>query len=88
MRRDEFPDFVPDYKLELYPKAKVTNFLQNNPANFGWIVDEKLKNVLEKHKLPRHQFNVLIITALYESQRNIVDTYRTIAYASSPYEAR
>ena len=56
MRPDTFPDFVPNLKLELHSEAKPTNFLPNNPTGFGWIVDSKLKNILEKHKLPKHHF--------------------------------
>jgi len=56
MRPDKFPDFVPNYKLELHPRAKPTNFLPKSPASFGWIVDSKLKSILENHKLPKHHF--------------------------------
>ncbi len=56
MKANVFPDFVPNYKLELHPKAKPTNFLPKNPASFGWIVDDKFKKILEKYKLPKHHF--------------------------------
>ena len=56
MRYDKFPDFVPNYKLELHPKAIPTNFLPNSPASFGWVVDSKLKIILESHELPKHHF--------------------------------
>ena len=56
MKSNEFPDFVPNYKLDLHSKAKPTNFLPKSPASFGWIVDSKLKTILENHKLPKLHF--------------------------------
>ena len=56
MKAYKFPDFIPNYKLELHPKAKPTNFLSKGPVNFGWIVDGKLKRILESYKLPKHHY--------------------------------
>ncbi len=56
MEANKFPDFMPNFKLELHEKAIPTNFLPISPASFGWIVDDKLKSIIEKHKLPRHHF--------------------------------
>ena len=71
MRPDIFPDFVPNFKLNLHPKATPTNFLPTSPASFGWIVDVKLKSILENHTLPKHHFYK--IKVFYNEQ--ILDYY-------------
>lgn len=56
MKANVFPDFVPDFKLELHHKAKITNFLPKDPASFGWIIDDKFKMILENYHLPKHNY--------------------------------
>ncbi|SFW52757.1 hypothetical protein SAMN02927921_02153 [Sinomicrobium oceani] len=56
VKPDTFPDFVPNYELELHKKAFATGFLQRVGASFGIVVDEKVKNILKEHCLPPHAF--------------------------------
>ncbi|TDU43198.1 hypothetical protein BXY82_0606 [Gelidibacter sediminis] len=56
MKANDFPDFVPNFKLELHHKAKPTNFLPKNPASFGWIIDTKFKMILDNYNLPKHHY--------------------------------
>ena len=56
VERNNFPDFIPNYELELHPKAKPTNFLPIYSIGFGMIVDKNLKEVLSNFKLPKHHF--------------------------------
>ncbi|MHA7056064.1 hypothetical protein ACWGOQ_0002520 [Aquimarina sp. M1] len=51
-----FPDFVPNYELELHSKAFPTGFLPRAGASFGMIVNEKTKRVFQEHILPPHAF--------------------------------
>lgn len=51
-----FPNFVPNYELDLHEKAKATNLLPRTGASFGHVVDEKVKKILKEHYLPPHAF--------------------------------
>tara|TARA_R110000868_G_scaffold111595_1_gene301204 strand:+ start:1073 stop:1741 length:669 start_codon:yes stop_codon:yes gene_type:complete len=53
---NEFPNFKPVYDLELFPESIATNFLDGCGGCHGFIVDSKLKKILEEHKLPPHKF--------------------------------
>ncbi|WP_024770552.1 hypothetical protein [Aquimarina macrocephali] len=56
VKANNFPDFVPNLELELHPKANPTDFLPRVGPYFGIFVNEKMKDVLENHNLPRHHF--------------------------------
>lgn len=56
VRPDQFPDFIPNYELELHPRARATNFIHRAGAGFGFVMDALPKDILEKFKLPRHHF--------------------------------
>jgi len=56
MRFDSFPNFEPNYALDLNPKAKETDFLSRGSLDFGFVVSNRLKEVLTKFKLPPHRF--------------------------------
>lgn len=56
VRKNEFPDFIPNYELELESNAIPTSLLPNVGASFGLIVNKELKEILSKHKLPPHHF--------------------------------
>ncbi len=56
VKKDEFPNFIPDYELELNKKAKATNILPLYPEGKGLLVDEKVKQILKTHYLPPHAF--------------------------------
>ncbi len=53
---NEFPDFVPHLELQLYQKSVPTDYLSVLGLPFGMIISERLKNIFEKYKLPRHHF--------------------------------
>ena len=40
------PDFIPNYKIRINDKAKITNLLSNLSGFYGLTVDENLKNLL------------------------------------------
>lgn len=56
VKSDNFPDFEPNYALDLNPKAKETDFLDSGSLNFGFVVSEKLKELLTGFNLPPHRF--------------------------------
>ena len=71
VKRYEFPDFVPNYELELHPKAKATSLLPKVGPSFGLVVDGNFKEILSKHKLPPHHFYKIKV---YQKDR-ILDYY-------------
>lgn len=52
VKHNEFPDFIPNYELELHPYAVATNYLDGTGDYSGFLVDGAFKKVLEVHKLP------------------------------------
>ncbi|CAL2107153.1 conserved hypothetical protein [Tenacibaculum sp. 190524A02b] len=50
-----FPNFVPNLELEIHNKAIATDYIQKH-VNFGMIINQKFKNIIEKFKLPPHAF--------------------------------
>lgn len=52
----EFPNFSPNYELQLTAQAKVTDNISKVGANFGMVVNEKVKAILKNFKLPKHRF--------------------------------
>ena len=52
----QFPEFVPYLEYELHREAKPVNILPPYPGRFAFIVDEKVKEILERHHLPPHEF--------------------------------
>lgn len=55
VKRDEFPDFIPNLELELHRKAIPTDYLHFSDLN-GIIVSDKFKEILKLHNLPKHEF--------------------------------
>ncbi len=53
---DLFPDFEPIYGLDLHPNSKQTDLIDKASLDFGFVVSEKLKLILEMFKLPPHKF--------------------------------
>ena len=53
---DKFPDFIPEYKLELHKNAVPTNLIPGVGGHHGILVDQKLRKLLEGYKLPKHHF--------------------------------
>ncbi len=53
---ENFPEFIPNYEVNIHPKAKPTNFLDKSPGLYGLIIDMKFKEILECHLLPEHKF--------------------------------
>lgn len=53
---DNFPNFAPNYALDLAPKAIETDFLDRGSLDFGFIVSDRLKELLKEFKLPPHRF--------------------------------
>ncbi|WP_299246095.1 DUF1629 domain-containing protein [uncultured Aquimarina sp.] len=52
----EFPNFLPELKLELHKDAIPTDYLYSM-VGFGMMtVSEKMKEVLQNHLLPKHHF--------------------------------
>lgn len=52
----EFPNFTPEYELELNSNAYPTSYLHAYDNKFGMVVDAKFKEVLKRSKLPSHRF--------------------------------
>ena len=61
LRNDQFPLKEPYFELELLKKAKPTNFLHQFIGLPGWIVDDKLKSILENYNLPSHRFYPVLV---------------------------
>uniref|UniRef100_UPI000555B3CD hypothetical protein n=1 Tax=Aquimarina pacifica TaxID=1296415 RepID=UPI000555B3CD len=53
---NEFPDFIPNYELDLHSKAKPTSFIHHSVANFGWVINGRLKDIMESYNLLDHHF--------------------------------
>ncbi len=56
VKSDEFPDFLPNYELELHTKAMATSILPKVAPSFGLIIDNETKELFKKFKLPPHAF--------------------------------
>ena len=66
------PDFVPDLDgFVLHSKAKPTDFLSTSLTSRGYIINEKVKNILQNFKLPLHAFYPIELR--YKKQ--LVDKY-------------
>ncbi|OEJ99129.1 hypothetical protein A8C32_08110 [Flavivirga aquatica] len=68
---NKFPDFVPNYELELHSKANLVNLLPLYPEGKGLLVDEKVRQILKKHCLPSHAFYPMKL----HHKGNILDYY-------------
>ncbi|MFM9943746.1 MAG: hypothetical protein ACKVQB_00795 [Bacteroidia bacterium] len=53
---DSFPEFEPKFGLELNSKSIATDILDKSPLDFGQVVNDKLKSILEQFNLPPHKF--------------------------------
>lgn len=51
-----FPDFTPKYGLDLHKESNETDILDRGALEFGFILSEKLKFLLERFNLPPHRF--------------------------------
>lgn len=57
VERFEFPEFMPRFGIDLHLKGFATDLLDRTSAlDFGLVVNEKLKYILEQFKLPPHRF--------------------------------
>jgi hypothetical protein len=57
-----FPDFIPNLNyLVLHKDAISTDVLSAAMISSGFIVSEKMKNILSQHKLPPHKFYPAIV---------------------------
>ncbi|MDO5981360.1 hypothetical protein [Flavivirga spongiicola] len=54
--KDKFPNFVPNYELELHGKANTVNILPLYPEGKGLLIDDKVRLILKNHHLPPHAF--------------------------------
>ncbi|MDO6852609.1 hypothetical protein Q4599_03405 [Cellulophaga lytica] len=53
----EFPDFEPNFGLDINSEAKETDVLDSASClSFGLIISKKLKLILEEYALPPHRF--------------------------------
>lgn len=53
---NKFPEFEPIYGVKIRKKAIATNLLHVLPGFQGFIMDEELKELISKFKLPPHRF--------------------------------
>lgn len=53
---NSFPDYTPQYGLTLSPKSIATDIIDRGILDFGMVISQKFKSVLEKFKLPPHRF--------------------------------
>ncbi len=51
-----FPSYNPNYGLELDRKSKETDVIDRGGLEFGFVISENLKIILEEYKLPPHRF--------------------------------
>lgn len=56
VKPDVFPDFLPNYELELNKDAFATNLIQGTGGYHGMLIDSKFREIIEKFKLPPHKF--------------------------------
>ncbi|WP_195652690.1 imm11 family protein [Bacteroides cellulosilyticus] len=55
--RKSFPDYIPDLDgIMLSGSAKLTNIVSNGFSPFFFIIDERVKQLLEQYKLCPHRF--------------------------------
>ena len=55
--RESFPDYIPDLDgIMLSGSAKLTNIVSNGFSPFFFIIDERVKQLLEQYKLCPHRF--------------------------------
>ncbi len=63
----EFPEFMPRFGIDLHPNSIATDFLDKTSAlDFGLVVSEKLKDILEQYKLPPHRFYPIEVYNTYK----------------------
>jgi hypothetical protein len=54
---DAFPNFVPNLNYFLLHKnAKLSDVLSAAMISYGFILNDKVKSILQQHKLPPHEF--------------------------------
>ena len=53
---NKFPEFDPIYSVKIRNKGKGTNLLHALPGFQGLVIDDKLKDLISKFKLPPHRF--------------------------------
>lgn len=56
IKADEFPDFEPNYGLDLQTGANATDVLDKSTLPYGFVVSERLKKLLMNFMLPPHRF--------------------------------
>ncbi|MGB3145715.1 MAG: hypothetical protein WBB24_16570 [Maribacter sp.] len=52
----EFPDFVPNLQFKLNPRAKTTDIVSAVGLSHGFVVNDSVRLLLKKFKLPEHAF--------------------------------
>jgi len=57
VRAYEFPNFSPNFDIELHRKSEATNIIDGIGGYHGILLDEMTKNILEKAQLPPHRFH-------------------------------
>lgn len=68
VKSNEFPDFVPNYELQLLDDAILTDFVSHVGPGFGFVINKRVKDILSNFKLPRHHFYP---TKLYVKDKEI-----------------
>lgn len=56
VKKNEFPDFVPNFELELHDTAIPTDLIDGIGGYHGLLISSKFKDVLQKYVLPSHHF--------------------------------
>lgn len=57
LKVDSFPDFTPDLNaFRIEEDAKLTDAISINSINFGFLFNEKIKNIISKYNIPENRF--------------------------------
>ena len=64
---DLFPEFAPNYGLDLNPKSIATDVIDRGTLEFGIVISENLRKILHDYNLPPHKFYPIDV---YNSNRN------------------
>lgn len=89
MYYNRFPDFEPKYALDLHSNSIATDIIDKASLPFGFVVGQKLKNLLEELNLPPHRFypiNVYGTELNYYWFHYITNIWNYIDFESSEIE--
>ncbi len=57
LKHHTFPEFIPNLSaFQLHKKAKLTDFVSTVNPYFGFLLNERTKQLLDRFKLPPHKF--------------------------------